>query len=141
MNAFLNTDLFRFVQEWVGANYPGLAAAEISITLTDGRKANLPVPVNVASTSPPAPLPVEIVAECRPVHLTPLQTRIVATMTGQTAGRKAAWIAAKIGAKCGGSFRSTLADMVRFGVLKRANDGGYDLRTLPVRNTGKEGVA
>lgn len=50
--------------------------------------------------------------------LTPLHRQIVSVLDRVTP-RKAAWIAAKLKRACGGSFRSTLAELVRSGVLRR----------------------
>ena len=57
-------------------------------------------------------------------NLTPLQRAIVSVLRPDVP-RKATWVAAKIGRRCGGSFRSALADLVRFGVLRLAGEGGY----------------
>ena len=75
-----------------------------------------------SAQSAPAPAPVQPPAP-QP-NLTPLQRAIVSVLRPDVP-RKATWVAAKIGRRCGGSFRSALADLVRFGVLRLAGEGGY----------------
>lgn len=72
------------------------------------------------SIPPPPPQPPS------PAHeLTPLQSRITSVLS-RTSPRKAAWIAMKLDIEPGGSFRGVLADLVRFGVIRRDPGGsGY----------------
>ncbi len=74
-------------------------------------------PVSAPVVLLPAPAPV--------AKLPPLQERIADLLRGGPS-RKAAWIAQKLRRAYSGSFRSTLAEMVRAGVLNHAN-GGYSL--------------
>lgn len=57
------------------------------------------------------------------VRLPPLHTKIIGILDVATP-RKAEWIAAKLHRACSGSFRSTLSEMIGFGLLQRG-DGGY----------------
>lgn len=56
--------------------------------------------------------------------LTPLMQQIVALLTREKPS-KAEWIAMKLGKKCGGSFRSLLADIVRLGAATHVKGRGY----------------
>ena len=58
------------------------------------------------------------------VKLPPLHAKIVALLS-KDVPRKGEWIAAKLHRAYSGSFRSALADLVAFGVLLKANGGGY----------------
>jgi hypothetical protein len=57
------------------------------------------------------------------VKLPPLHTKIISVLD-TTTPRKAEWIAAKLHRACSGSLRSTLSEMIGFGLLQRG-DGGY----------------
>lgn len=57
------------------------------------------------------------------VKLPPLHAKIISVLD-ITTPRKAEWIAAKLHRACSGSLRSTLSEMIGFGLLQRG-DGGY----------------
>ena len=59
--------------------------------------------------------------------LSAVQKRILDVLDGETVGRKGTWIAAKIGAKYGGWFRQSLADLMKAGLLER-DSRGYRLK-------------
>ncbi len=50
-------ELFREIVRWVQATYPGLAAVEVAIKLSDGRKARFPVPAIAPRLTSPVFVP------------------------------------------------------------------------------------
>lgn len=87
--------------------------------------------VIIAPYDGPMRLPPEIVAKIEAARppapkLTPMMEQIVALLSREKPA-KCEWLAAKLGKKAGGSFRSLCADLVRLGVARHVKGLGYFL--------------
>jgi hypothetical protein len=71
----------------------------------------------------------EVVTPVVPPKLTPLMKQIVAVLS-PVKPLKAEVIAMRLNKNCGGSFRSLLADLVRFGIAKHVHRSGYMLANV-----------